>query len=171
MLSNAKCQSTCANHGFVTAATSQCTCFCGNIYPAVYYRVDDRRCTNPCSPDRATCSFSGCCGDNLGKYFTVSFAGEIEPRLELLRRLTYDYRENSPHFREYIEGLMSQTTALQALRSGPSPNMAASASSTLGNTSSSTVGVDTGFVGVGEGCPTAWKTSGDSCYKAVVNGK
>ena len=168
ILSNAKCQSTCANHGFVTAATSQRTCFCGNIYPAVYYRVDDRRCSNPCSQDRATCSFSACCGDALGTYFTVSFAGEIEPRLELLRRLTYDYRQNSPIFQDYIEGLMSQTTALQALRSGPSPAMAASTSSTLGNTSM--VGVDTGFVGVGEGCPTGWQTSGDSCYFATIKG-
>lgn len=181
VLSNGACQSLCGNHGFVTAATTGRACHCGNIYPAIFHRVDDKRCSLPCSPDRSTCSLSSCCGDAAGKYYTVSFAGEIEPRRELLRRLAYDYRESAPLFRQRIEGLMAQTTALQVLRSGPGATGGATstASSSSGGTSA-TVGVGSDsasaapaatFVGLGEGCPTGWQAGGDSCYMATVGGK
>jgi len=177
VLSNAKCQSVCADHGFVTAATIGRACQCGNIYPSIFHRVDDRRCNNPCSLDRTTCTLSSCCGDRNNKFYTVSFAGEIEPRRELLRQLAFDYREGSPQFKAHIEGLMAQTTSLQVLRSSSSASFGASnggaappppgASSMASSFSGD--GPETGtFVGLGEGCPTGWLTSDDSCYKATV---
>ena len=95
------------------SATSAQTCFCGNNYPSVFHRVPDSQCSKPCSPDRAVCEGAGCCGDKAGKYFTVSFAKEIDVTLQLLRTLTYDYRSQNKHFQQYIEGKISSTASLQ----------------------------------------------------------
>lgn len=173
VLSNAACQALCGRHGFVTAATSRRECHCGNIYPPIFHRVDDKRCNLPCSLDRTTCSLSACCGDAAGKYYTVSFAGEIEPRRELLRRLAFDYRESAPLFRQRIEGLMAQTTALQVLRSGAvgASSMASDGGAAVGvNNDTAAAAATTTFVGLGEGCPTGWQAGGDSCYMATVGG-
>jgi hypothetical protein len=174
VLSNAACQRLCGDHGFIAAGTSDRACHCGNIYPPIFHRVDDRRCNAPCSLDRTSCHMSSCCGDAAGKYYTVSFAAEIEPRRELLRRLAFDYRESAPKFRQRIEGLMAQTTALQVLHStSTSTSMASSSGSVSGSTGGSNGTASIGpatYVGLGEGCPTGWQASGDSCYMSTVGG-
>lgn len=155
----------------MTAATTARSCHCGNIYPSVYHRVDDRRCNSPCSLDRASCTLSSCCGDRDRKYFTVSFAGEIEPRRELLRRLAFDYRENSALFRAHIEDLMAQSTSLQVLRSSSMDGVSEGYVSSKSDSSSTEYSPESSstFLGLGEGCPTGWYTSGDSCYRATTS--
>lgn len=108
-----RCRVRCASNGFSMSATSAQTCFCGNNYPSVFHRVPDTQCGKPCSPDRTVCEGAGCCGDKAGKYYTVSFAKEIDVTLQLLRTLTYDYRSQNKRFQQYIESKIASTAALQ----------------------------------------------------------
>jgi hypothetical protein len=112
-LNNMRCRVRCAASGFSMSATSAQTCFCGNNYPSIFHRVPDSQCSKPCSPDRTVCEGAGCCGDKVGKYYTVSFAKEIDVTLQLLRTLTYDYRSQNKRFQQYIESKIASTAALQ----------------------------------------------------------
>jgi hypothetical protein len=46
-------------------------------------------------------------------YIQVTFAKEIDPTLQLLRQLTYDYRNRNPMFRAFMESKIASTAILQ----------------------------------------------------------
>ena len=141
------------------SATSAGSCHCGNNYPSVFHRVPESQCSMPCSPDRTVCEGSGCCGDRKGKYFTVSFAREIDVTLQLLRTLTYDYRVQNKQFQQYVEGKLATTTSLMvATFDGVQ---------TMSGTASVNAQAD-GAVGFGSGCPAGWSVYKRACYKRVA---
>ena len=76
-------------------------------------QVKDDLCDNPCSPDKTYCFVYACCGSKDGTYFTVAFAGQLDPVLQLLRQLTYDYRTHNPMLRAHIKTLMGASAPLQ----------------------------------------------------------
>ena len=140
------------------SATSAGSCHCGNNYPSVFHRVPESQCSMPCSPDRTVCDGSGCCGDRNGKYFTVSFAREIDVTLQLLRTLTYDYRVQNKQFQQYVEGKLATTTSLMvATFDGVQ---------TMSGTASVNAQAD-GAVGFGSGCPAGWSVYKRACYERV----
>lgn len=75
-------------------------------------------CDYPCSPDKTYCFVYACCGSRDGSYFTVAFAGQLDPVLQLLRQLTYDYRSHNPKLRDHIKSLMGASAPLQVMSSG-----------------------------------------------------
>jgi len=110
---NLRCRRLCSDNNFSLAATSGNVCHCGNSYPAIWYLVDWALCDNPCNPDKSTCESLGCCGSQDSRYYTVTFAKSIDVVLQLLRQLAFDYRENAPTFRRYIENKMTKSAILQ----------------------------------------------------------
>eukprot|EP00624_Nannochloropsis_granulata_P000440 evm.model.NODE_11720_length_31253_cov_26.129396.6 len=177
-LSNKRCQAICTDHGYALSATGLSdSCFCGNDYPSVFRRVDTGQCDLPCNPDKASCFAFTCCGSRDGRFFTVSWSGEMDILKQLLRQLSHDYRFNSPTFRNKIEG--DGFCDNVALRLGPSPV----------NRDSDPTKHDDGesdgehghhphhgkvwmepdapplFLSVGNGCPVGWSLHDCWCYR------
>lgn len=157
-LNNIRCRARCAASGFSMSATSAQSCHCGNNYPSVFHRVRDTQCSQPCSPDRTVCEESGCCGDAKGKYFTVSFAREIDVTLQLLRTLTFDYRVQNKLFQQHVEGRLASAASLMVASFDGVEAMSSTAS---------TNALVDGVIGFGNGCPTGWAVHKRACYKRV----
>jgi len=174
-ISNAGCQQTCSEQGFSVAATVRRTCLCGNSLPSIFHKVQDTNCDLPCSRDQDYCSKGACCGSFDEKFYTVSFAGEMDTQKQVLRRLSYAYRYKNPTFRLYIASLLQQATALKVINPGISTRKLASSSSDSSSSSSSSSSnsissnqYSVGFFGMGGGCPAQWKANGDSCYRKIT---
>lgn len=155
-LNNLKCRKLCASHRFCMSATTGSRCLCGNNFPSVFHRVSDDQCSNPCAPDRKTCETAACCGDRVGKYYSVSFAREIDVGLQLLRQLAMDYRTQNPIFQAYIESMMGSSAFLQV----------ADFRTTAGYEGAGTAAATPmGSLGFGNGCPQGWTIFKRSCYR------
>lgn len=169
MLNNIRCQVFCAENGFTMSATSRATCFCGNTYPSVFHNGPDSLCDMPCNPDKLTCSSYSCCGSADGIHYTVTFAKEIDPILQLLRQLTYDYRHQSPSFQSYVKTLLTESAVLQLTNqqslSTTYTRMSSSSSSSGTTTTGATSTAGGGYLTLGNGCPNGWTLFSSSCYQ------
>jgi hypothetical protein len=146
-ISNLRCRDLCSDRGFALAATAAGgRCLCGNDYPSEFHRVEAQQCDNPCSVDQGDCFLHTCCGSRNGSFLTVSFSRETEVTLQLLRRLSFSFRESSPTFRHKIERELADTAALQLVTAegdGQPPH----------------------YLGMSDGCPPGWRAWGSSCYQ------
>jgi len=152
-INNKRCQDFCSENRFALAATSGTSCLCGNDYPTVFHRVDPSNCNFPCSPDKYSCVGVACCGSQPGSldtFYTVSFSGEIVVAKQLLRQLTFDYRNNNPQFRSHIEKNFDEMAALE-IANAP-------------------IGQEKTYLGLGAVCPDGWESHDGSCYQ-VRNGE
>lgn len=167
-LDNTVCQKYCASQRFAISATSQTTCYCGNLYPGPEFRVDDIFCNNPCSADREICIAYACCGSKDGAYFTVAFADELDPTLELLRQLTYDYRNRNPTINRYMDKLMGTSAPLQVLAANTNPmNTMASNSAPVLMSSGGSIQTSGGLAFSGS-CPDYYREFEGRCYRRIA---
>ena len=173
-IDNMICQEFCAMNRFSLSATSGTDCYCGNTFPSEMRKVDKRLCNIPCNPDRTECEDEGCCGGrsidvtgSLQRFYTVSFAKEVDIILQTLRQLCFDYRTRSKSFRKYIEAQMEDSGMLEIIggngyihHEGNTVNGAGIGAGKL------TGGV---YVSLGDECEEGWVEYGGSCYQKLNN--
>jgi hypothetical protein len=162
-INNHRCQAICTDKGYALSATGLIdTCFCGNDYPSSFHRVDTARCDLPCNPDKGSCFSFACCGSRDGNFFTVSWSGEQDILLQLLRQLSHDYRFNNPTFRRKVEGTFSGRTTFRLMPESPVGGKKGHG----GGHWKLRDGQQTPmFLSLGDGCPMGWTLHDRWCYK------